>query len=265
MRIGCIYNSFTDSPSGIAIVFFFPRCSMRCPYCYNKSLVELPANSEMESGIDIPKALQEIHKCLRKGPNGQFLTRDWSIYSGGECTLYEKEMRILIDESKKIGQKVGIYSNGKLPESRKFLLDLIQEGKIDFLNIDFKVPISWKDFTINDIQYKNVYNDGFKLFLKKLIQIAKNNPNFTLRFATVAVKQLLSLGNYFEDIKQELLEVGFCNLPNISWRIAQFTCDDYSNIIDDKFTKRNSYIAKDKMRNIIKELKKDIDWNIEFV
>lgn len=261
MKVGCIYNSFTDSPSGISITFFFPGCNLRCPYCYNKSLVELPGNQELENGLTIEESIKEIKKCLRR----KVLTREWSIFSGGECTLYENELTTLINASKEIGQKTGIYSNCTLHKSRKFLLDLIYNNKLDFLNVDYKIPVEWGKFKINEIEYDKLYDSSFYSFIRELINYASINQNFTLRFSTVAVKQLFAFENYFESIKKELNSSGMKKADNISWRISQFHCDDYSNIMDKSFTKRNSYIPKADIKNILKDLKKDCDWNIEVV
>lgn len=254
MNIGCVFDSFNDSPSGTSIVFFFPKCNLRCPYCYNKTVVE---SDTVEGGLTIEKAKSEIIKCRRKKPslNSYYFSRDWMILSGGECTFYEKEINELIDTSKSIGQKVGIYSNGVTEKSQQVIKKLLKQNKIDFLNIDYKVPVD----TENSFK---IYSENFLKFVKFLIDYSKSNADFILRFSTVAVKQFFEVENYFEKISKELKDCGFYKSDNLSWKISAYHCDDYSTLIDPTFTKRNSYINKADIFQYFKNITENFEGNI---
>lgn len=254
MNVGCVFDSFNDSPSGTSIVFFFPKCNLRCPYCYNKTVVE---SDTIENGLSIERAKSEILKCKRKKPNSDkyYFSRDWMILSGGECTFYEKEVNELIDVSKSIGQKVGIYSNGVSEKSQNMIKVLLGQEKLDFLNIDFKVPVS------TSIPFK-IYSLKFLKFIKFLIDYSKKHQNFILRFATVAVKQFFEIENYFEKISKELKDCGFYKSNNLEWKISAYHCDDYSTLIDPTFTKRNSYINKNDIHQYFKNIIETFEGNI---
>ena len=247
MKIGCVYDSFTDSPNGVSIVFFFPKCNLRCPYCYNKSVV---LSSSIEDGVTMEKAIEEIRKCKRKKHNSAdyYFSREWMILTGGECTFYKKEVNDLINASKSIGQKTGIYSNGVSNYSQEVIVDLLKENKLDFLNIDYKVPVN------TDNKEFSIYNLKFLNFVKFLIDYKKHNPNFILRFSTIAVKQFMVYENYFEKIASELQECGFDNIENLEWKITAYHCDDYSNLMNETFTTRNSYINKTDIHNYFKNI-----------
>ncbi len=117
-------TTVVEFPERIATVVFTPGCNFRCPYCYNKDLVEgnLPEISE-------EKALKLIEE-RKKVIDGVMLT-------GGEITLQDG-LQDFIKKIKEIDDdlEIGLESNGTKPEK---LGKLIED--IDYIAMDIKAPL----------------------------------------------------------------------------------------------------------------------------
>jgi pyruvate-formate lyase-activating enzyme len=123
--------SLLDSPSSCSILFF-PGCNLDCIYCYNLDLIR---NKEYQSDLTIDESIDYIHSLKHLGSNGEFLTVDWIVFSGGEPSLYPEELKVLSEEAHKVGLKVAIYTNGTKPNGIRGL-------NLDFVNIDYK----WREY-----------------------------------------------------------------------------------------------------------------------
>jgi len=119
-KFGFVPTSFVDSPGGTSSVVFFDRCNVRCPYCHQAKL--LTGGGE----FDLQEIKDKIYNHSFK--NGKPRT-EWLILSGGEPTLFSREMLELIDFGKSTGRKVGIWTNG--------MTDL-KSVEADWFNIDYK-------------------------------------------------------------------------------------------------------------------------------
>ncbi len=150
LRIGAIEKFSTiDYPNKIACVIFLKGCNFNCGFCYNKQLV-LP--ELFDSKPDVLES--EIHYFLdkRKG------LLDAVVITGGEPTIFGKD---LIDFIKKIKEKsylVKLDTNGSNPEILKEILD---NNLVDYVAMDLKdIFENYNNYT--KVPNKNI-NTSFEL------------------------------------------------------------------------------------------------------
>ncbi|WP_331774949.1 anaerobic ribonucleoside-triphosphate reductase activating protein [Sulfurospirillum sp. 1612] len=135
-----------DFPKNLASIFWFAKCNMRCPYCYNPDIVL------GEGSISVQKALDFLNSRVGK------LTG--VVLSGGECTLYSQLERFA-QAIKALGFKIKIDTNGTNPKRIK---TMVQKNLVDYIALDYKAP-SYKFESIT--HHKNFHD--FKETLQFLI------------------------------------------------------------------------------------------------
>lgn len=124
-RIGGIEKlTMLDYPNHLAAIFFYNGCNLRCPYCYNPSLV-----NKKIGVIDSEEILQFLEN--RKGKI------DGIVFSGGECTIWGSKLLTDIQTVREMGYKVKIDTNGI---NSQFVIDAVNEGLIDYIALDIKAP-----------------------------------------------------------------------------------------------------------------------------
>jgi pyruvate formate lyase activating enzyme len=121
-----------DYPDHLACIFWFAKCNMRCPYCYNANIVHGEGKYTNGELLDFLKT--RVHRL------------DGVVLSGGECTLNPNIVE-LCEEIKELGFKIKIDTNGLNPD---VLRELIDFSLIDFIALDYKAPAKkFKDITKN--------------------------------------------------------------------------------------------------------------------
>jgi len=124
MNIGGLQKtSLLDYPNTISAIIWTVGCNFKCPFCYNKNLVE--GKAELISEEEILSFLK-----LRKG------MLDGLVISGGEPLLQED----IVDFTKKVkdlGYSIKIDTNGMYPEKLK---ELIDKKLVDYVSMDVKAP-----------------------------------------------------------------------------------------------------------------------------
>ncbi len=124
MKIGGFqYTSLLDYPDCISAIIWTVGCNFRCPFCYNKTLVE--GNAALISEEEI---FSFLHK--RKG------VIEALVISGGE-PLLQKDIVPFIRKVKQLGYLVKIDTNGSFP---KILEQLLDENLVDYVAMDVKAP-----------------------------------------------------------------------------------------------------------------------------
>ncbi|MBN2421233.1 anaerobic ribonucleoside-triphosphate reductase activating protein [Candidatus Woesearchaeota archaeon] len=116
-------TTMIDYPGHIAAIVFVPRCNFRCPFCYNKSLVN---NSDELKEINE----EEILNFLKKRKK----LIDGIVITGGEPTLYA-DLTDFASKVKEIGLLVKIDTNGTNPDLIKKLLE---KKLVDYIAMDIK-------------------------------------------------------------------------------------------------------------------------------
>lgn len=116
----------------MACIFWFAKCNMRCPYCYNADIVHGEGKYSNSELLDF---LQTRVNRL-----------DGVVLSGGECTLCSNIIE-LCEEIKELGFKIKVDTNGLNPDVIKELIEL---SLIDYVALDYKAPPKkFKEITKN--------------------------------------------------------------------------------------------------------------------
>jgi len=129
---GFIDMSLVDWDDRVSSVIFLPRCTFRCPFCYNVALVLKP--DELPT-ID----LAEIEAYLRRHRGAI----DGIVITGGEPTVHD-DLPDLCRRLKEMGFSVKIDTNGTNPNMVKRLID---EGLVDYIAMDVKAPLNEFDYS----------------------------------------------------------------------------------------------------------------------
>lgn len=112
-----------DYPDRLAAVVFCQGCGWRCRYCHNPELLPMqPVNCEDQL------AWHEVQRFMQRRVG----LLDAIVFSGGEPTL-QPAIEGAIQYAKALGFKVGLHSNGMLPERLQQLLPLL-----DWIGLDVK-------------------------------------------------------------------------------------------------------------------------------
>lgn len=141
--------SLLDWEDYLSTIFWFPKCNMRCAYCYNKDVVFGKAK------ITTGEALTFLKKRAGK--------LDAVVLSGGECTLC-KYLPCFAREIKALGYKIKMDSNATNP---KMIREMVEDGLVDFISLDYKATAEKHQKITGQVSQKS-----FFLVLKHLMQVS---------------------------------------------------------------------------------------------
>jgi len=131
MRIGGFQRvSLIDYPGKVCAVVFSQGCNFRCPYCHNSELVYPELFNEPITETEVLSFL-EMRKRLIDGV----------VITGGE-PLLQPDVKAFIKEVKEMGYSVKLDTNGSNPQR---LEELLSEGILDYVAMDYKAPIEKYD------------------------------------------------------------------------------------------------------------------------
>lgn len=143
---GFVDISFSDVDGKVSSVIFLSSCNLRCPFCYNKSLV---LNPEKMPGIP----LEKVENYLQK--NRKWI--DGVVITGGEPSLHH-DLPLLCEKMKEIGFKVKVDTNGTNPA---MVSKLVQKQCVDFVALDVKAPFT-------EVKYSEACGVNAAPFLEKI-------------------------------------------------------------------------------------------------
>ena len=172
-----IFSSLTpftllDFNSYPSCILWFSGCNMRCPFCYNKDIVE----NKGEYSFKDFRTFLNIRQSLLQG----------IVLCGGEPTIHPEIIEIA-KELKQLKYKIKLDTNVLNPTGMKKLL----EGNlIDFIALDFKAAQS--KFT----QITKTTESLFQNFLDTLQLLISSNQDFEVR--TTFHDTLLTTNNIYE-------------------------------------------------------------------
>lgn len=112
--------SLVDWPGRMAAVLLIPRCNLRCPFCHNRPLLNLPADPLPET------ALREVLARYRQ------LWVNAVVLSGGEPTLADNLPEI-ISLLRREGFLIKLDTNGTCPERLREII-----SALDYVAMDLK-------------------------------------------------------------------------------------------------------------------------------
>jgi pyruvate formate lyase activating enzyme len=226
MNIGALQRfSLIDYPGKICATVFTQGCNFRCPYCYNRELVDA---SSFRNPIDENKVFSFLEK--RKGK------LDAVTITGGEPTL-QPDLIPFIERLREMKYLVKIDSNGSCPEVLDTLLRL---RLVDYIAMDVKGPIE---------KYAKI--TGMKLNPEKIRQSIHliMSSGIDYEFRTTVVRSLLRL--------EDLLEIGNLIRNAELYALQKFIP---SEPLDPEFKKEAAYSddaigpMSDEIRSLVKQL-----------
>lgn len=116
--------SLVDWPGGLAATVFTGGCDLRCPFCYNASLVEYEKYKTEKIDLDTVFSFLEERKGLL----------DAVVLSGGE-PLMQPGVEEFAERVRDMGFIFKLDTNGTYP---KRLAALIDAGLVDYVAMDIK-------------------------------------------------------------------------------------------------------------------------------
>jgi len=143
---GFVGVSLSDWDGKVSSVIFLPSCNMRCPFCYNKSLILHPEKMPTITNQQIENYLETNRKWI-----------DGVVLTGGEPTLH-RDLSVLCKKIKKMGFKVKVDTNGTNPA---MINGLIENQLVDHVALDVKAPLTKE-------KYSEVSGVNANSFLQKI-------------------------------------------------------------------------------------------------
>ncbi len=119
-------TTLVDFPGRIAATLFTGGCNFRCPWCHNFDLVD-PARVSKLQDIPTNEVLAFLETRIGK--------LDGICVTGGEPTLWNKDLLSFFRITKQMGFENKLDTNGYLPDTLKKFLS---SGVIDFIAMDIK-------------------------------------------------------------------------------------------------------------------------------
>ncbi|MBQ5472985.1 MAG: anaerobic ribonucleoside-triphosphate reductase activating protein [Treponema sp.] len=215
--------SLVDYPGHVACVLFLPGCNLFCPYCYNKGLVIPPFDKE--KFISFNQLLSHLNK--RKNVIQHL------VITGGEALLNSNLKEIII-QTKKIGLKIKLDTNGQLPQKLKEIINN-PETKPDYLALDVKTTPK---------NYSALKGSSQKII--ETLNILKSLPSENYEIRTVLVPPLVN--------KENISEIAEYLPENANWFFARFINE---NCINPEYSKILPY-TENENREIVEAASKII-------
>lgn len=193
--------SLVDYPDEPAFVIFLGGCNFRCPFCYNRSIVE-----KTTSAYDTDDVLNMI-ETRSKIINAVVIT-------GGEPTLYGDSLISLILKIKELGFKVKLDTNGTNPT---LLKRIIVENLIDFVAMDIKNIFSkYNETTGVNVSINNI---------KESIEVIEMS-DIPYQFRTTINKTMHTI-NDINEIKSYLKDVSKYKIQTYTYNKEQIKDIDF--------------------------------------
>jgi pyruvate formate lyase activating enzyme len=139
IRIAGFDRSFSDWPGRPCVVVFTQGCNLRCPWCQNVQTIDPAGGKEVGTDSLLGNLLNFLPLV------------DSVMLSGGEPLLQVEACVDLAQRCRERGLKIGLETNGTLPQALEKILPLL-----DFLAVDVKAPLS------DESLYRKVTGGGFE-------------------------------------------------------------------------------------------------------
>ena len=119
--------STIDDPAGLSLVLFTGGCNLRCPYCYNRSLVD-------EMGEEYPR--DEILRIIES--RRKYISS--AVICGGEPTVGNvRQLKQTIIDVRKFGYRIKLDTNGIFFAN---LASILKDNLVDYVAMDIKAALT---------------------------------------------------------------------------------------------------------------------------
>jgi pyruvate formate lyase activating enzyme len=199
-KIGALVKtSLVDFPGRVCATVFLKGCNLRCPYCYNHSLL---LGKDEEDFVTFDQVIEHLKK--RQNVLSGF------VISGGEALLNPK-LPDLIRAAKDLGYKIKLDTNGTNPGQLSFIIK-DPSTKPDFIAMDLKT--TFDRYVEFNTKGSTMTADEYREALVHSIQIIKEYNPDSYEFRTVLVPTLVT--------KHEITELSNYVPKEANWFFAQF-------------------------------------------
>jgi pyruvate formate lyase activating enzyme len=143
MNIGALQRfSLIEYPGKICAIVFCRGCNFRCPYCYNRELVDPVFFQPLISEAAILSFL-----ARRRGK------LEAVTMTGGEPAL-QPDLKAFLSRLKDMGYLTKVDTNGSFPAR---LEDWIRSGLVDYIAMDIKGPLEkYGEISRSDVKTENI-------------------------------------------------------------------------------------------------------------
>jgi len=190
---GFVDVSLVDWDGRVSSVIFLPSCNLRCPYCYNSTLVLHPGGLPTVPFREIEDYLERHRGWI-----------DGVVVTGGEPTVHG-DLPDLCSKIKGMGFLVKLDTNGTNPT---VVRTLIEKGIVDYVALDVKAPLK-------EEKYSAASGVDAKIFLEKVRETIATLLDFRVdyEFRTTLVPTLHERADV-EEICREIRGCGKYALQN---------------------------------------------------
>ena len=255
-----IKTTLVDFPGRVASTIFLEGCNLRCPYCYNVSLVigsqaaaKLSGNSDSSttdtSSTDTISNTSSANKKLNGRDYDCSTLREviahleqrrkvltGLVISGGE-PLLNPRTPLLIKEARKLGYKIKLDTNGTLPDRlQQFCED--DELRPDYIAMDIKTsPAKSALLASNAAKKDAAVGSELAEAIARSAKIVATFPTDAREWRTVLVPPLVD--------ENDIAEMAKLLPQDAHWYFAQFRNE---NCIDPSYNELSPYLDRDLKR-----------------
>ncbi|UCD26271.1 MAG: anaerobic ribonucleoside-triphosphate reductase activating protein [Candidatus Bathyarchaeota archaeon] len=219
---GFIDLSLSDWDGKLCSVIFLPGCNLRCPFCYNSTLVLHPETVETVPFLAVEDYLGKQRSWI-----------DGVCITGGEPMIH-KDLPELCSKLKETGFLVKVDTNGTYP---KMVKTLMENGLVDYIALDIKAPLTVE-------KYSKATGANVEKLLEKVDESIKMllGSNMDYEFRTTVVPTL----HEEQDLREICDSVKGCK----KYVLQKFDVSFGKKTMDPDFGKLKSF-SDEKMKNFL--------------
>jgi pyruvate formate lyase activating enzyme len=202
-------TSTIDWPGKVVLVVFMRGCPLRCPYCSNAQLIEVPDEDECQ---DTEKIKAEVLKA------SDFI--DGVVFSGGEPLMQPAALREAASYVKGLGKLVGTHTNGMYPDR---ILELVNSGLIDSVFLDVKAPLEHGPYKAAGGEVDQSAFESVKRSLSLCCSLRREEK---IKFLEVRTTVFRGISDKPEDIKKIVSAIDCCDAYVVQQGRPEVAMDD---------------------------------------
>jgi pyruvate formate lyase activating enzyme len=187
-------TSTLDWPGKVVLVVFMKGCPLRCPYCSNSQLIEVP---EADEGQDTDKIMAEVLRA------SDFI--DGVVFSGGEPFMQPAALKEAAAYVKGLDKLVGTHTNGVYPDR---VLELVNAGLLDAVFLDVKAPLKHGPYSAAGREVDETMLEAIRRSLALCCGLRREGK---LKYLEVRTTVFMGISDKAEDIKNIVSAIECCD------------------------------------------------------